>query len=173
MEALFVVAQFAYERLRNARVYTAPDVYYLVITFVVGNETHVVVVPYFINFSFCIFQQVLFDIRDDKVVDVERQSTLEGHAESKLLDIIEELGCFCNACDCDDVANDFAKRFLGKQCIHVSYFFWNVLVKDHASNSCFNQFSFQLTTFTHYRFYFDVCVQVNLCFIVSNDHFFW
>ena len=73
------------------RVGVRPDVNDLVVTFVVRDETHVVVLHHFRHLLRRTIDQLFLLPWDNDVVQVERQSTLEGHVEAQVLDIVQEL----------------------------------------------------------------------------------
>ena len=45
--------------LVRLRIGMGPDINNLVVTFIVGNETHVIVIQYFFNFNLGIYESVL------------------------------------------------------------------------------------------------------------------
>ncbi|MDT4857413.1 hypothetical protein FQZ97_918370 [compost metagenome] len=69
---MFIISHFGDQCFSYSRIYTRPDIDDLVVTFVVGDQTHVIVIPNLINFYLCILYQFLFDIRNGQVIDVER-----------------------------------------------------------------------------------------------------
>ena len=71
-----------------------PDIDDLVISFIVGNETEVIVVHDIIHLGCGIGNQFGLDLRNDDVIQVEGETSLESHAESKIFDVIEEFCCF-------------------------------------------------------------------------------
>ena len=68
-----------------------PNVNDLVVTLVVGDQTHVVVLHHLAHLGRGFGHQLFLFRRDDDVVQVERQATLERHGESELLDVVQEL----------------------------------------------------------------------------------
>ena len=62
-----------------------PDVDDLVITLIVGNETHVVIVHYLVDLFVTFIHQFLFFLGNDNIVEVEGQSAPESHLESQIL----------------------------------------------------------------------------------------
>ena len=82
VEALFVRADLFHQLVGDAVIRKRPLVDDLVVTFVVGDQTHVVVVPHLVHFHLCSFQGNTFQVRDDQVTQVERKTCFERPAES-------------------------------------------------------------------------------------------
>ncbi len=112
VETLLISSHFTDQRFSYTCINTTPDIDDLVVTLVVSDKTHVIAIPYFVYFTLCIFNQLLFHFRNDQIVNVERKTTLEGCTETKCLDIIKELSRFWNVRDLDNVADNFTKVFL-------------------------------------------------------------
>ena len=89
-----------------------PDVDDLVITFVIGDKAHVVIVNYFINFSHGIFDEGLFNLWNNHIIEVKGEASLECHGETKVFDVVKELGCFSCSSFLQDGADDITKSFL-------------------------------------------------------------
>ena len=106
VETLLVSLQTVHQDVGQARVCVRPDVNDLVVTLVVRDQTHVVVVHHLPDLRRGLFHQLFLFRWDDDVVQVERQSALEGHGESKLLDVVQELCCARNAHTVQHVGND-------------------------------------------------------------------
>ena len=69
-----------------------PDIDDLVVTLVVGDEAHRVVVEHLVDLLVTLAYIFLLLGRDKHVAKVERQTALEGHVVTQVLDIVEELG---------------------------------------------------------------------------------
>ena len=68
-----------------------PNVNDLVVALVVGDETHVVVLHHLTHLGRGFGHQFLLFWWNDDVVQVEGQTSLEGHGESEFLDVVQEL----------------------------------------------------------------------------------
>ena len=86
-----------------------PDIDYLIVTLVVGDETHVIVIDYLLYFIITFLYQCFLLFRDDDITQVERQTTLEGHVVTEVLDSVEEVGCLGNTAHLDYVTDDVAE----------------------------------------------------------------
>ena len=67
-----------HQDVRQLGVYVCPDVDYLVVTLVVGDETHVIVVDYLLHLFVTSLHQRFLLLRDDDVTQVERKTALEA-----------------------------------------------------------------------------------------------
>src|SRR5690606_22252796 len=86
-----------------------PDIDNLVVTFVIGNKTHVIVIPNLIYFFLCSSYQLSFYFRNGKVVDTERQTTTEGRTESECVGVIQEFNRLRNIGIFQDRTDDFTQ----------------------------------------------------------------
>ena len=76
-----------------------PCVDNLVVAFVVGYETHVVVRRDLLHLVVAAFHDFFFLLGNDDVVEVERKAAHVSHAVAEVLDTVEELTGTCHA-DC-------------------------------------------------------------------------
>ena len=86
-----------------------PGIDNLVVTLIVGDETHVIVLGNLLNLSITLLNQFLLSLRNDDIVKVERQTSLVSHAVTEVLDTIEELASLSETYVLDDVGNDVAQ----------------------------------------------------------------
>ena len=146
-----------------------PNVNDLVVTLVVGDETHVVVVHHLAHLGRGFGDQLLLFRWDDDVVQVEGQTTLEGHGEPELLDVVEELRRTWHTHAVQDVRNDAAKRLLGQKLVDEARLCRHMFVKEDTSTSGVNQADVSVDVHvTH----LDGCVQVQAAFLMRDAHFF-
>ncbi|MNV27533.1 hypothetical protein D3C71_1186870 [compost metagenome] len=115
---------------------TCPDIDDLVITFVVCNETHVIVIHYFFNLVSCLLNQFSFRSRNVQIFQVERKTTFEGCLISQFFHIIQELCCTSHTRSLHNLTDDITQRFFSQQFIDKSHFLRNNLVEDHTTYSC-------------------------------------
>ena len=172
VEALLVAGQLTHQCIGNAVVRISPTVDDLVVTLVVRNQTHVVVVPHFVYFTLRFFQCILLDGRRDQVTKVEGQTTAEGPSKAHVFDVVEEIGCHRKIGTFDYFTNYRFQVFLGHQGVLERYTSWHYLIEQHPSYSRFRQFFDYLAVHFYRNTYFDFGVQVYLAFIEGNDHLF-
>ena len=91
----------------------SPCVDDLIITLVVGDETHVVVHRDLLNLLVTPLDDFGLFFRDDDIVEVERQTAFVGHAIAEVLDAVEEIARTGHTDHLDDTGNDVAQRLLG------------------------------------------------------------
>ncbi|MPM05097.1 hypothetical protein SDC9_51381 [bioreactor metagenome] len=106
-----------------------PGINNLVVTFVVGNESHVVKIHNFFYFGITFFHQFFFFSRNNYIIQVERQTSFESHAVTQILDIIEELSSTGNTANFDYIPNDVAQRFFRKQFVDITHFSRNTFIE--------------------------------------------
>ena len=111
-----------------------PCINHLVITLVVGDESHVIVVHNLANFLVSFLYQALLLWRDDDVVKVERKSGEISHAIAEVLDSVEELAGTGKTDRLDDIGNDVAQTLLRNNGIHIAHFIGNDSVNNHATD---------------------------------------
>ena len=86
-----------------------PDINYLVVTLVVGDETHVIVVDYLLYFFVTFLHQRFFLFGNNNISQVERKTAFECHLITEVLDSIQEFGCFCHTTNLDYMTDDITK----------------------------------------------------------------
>ena len=111
-----------------------PSIDNLVVTFVVGNEAHVVVGHDLLYIGITFIDKSLFLGRDNHVGQIERKAALEGHLVSEVLDVVEELGCTHNTAYFDDITNDGTQRLLGKNLVDITHLFGNELIDENTTH---------------------------------------
>ncbi len=116
-----------------------PGINNLIVTFVVGDETHIIVHRDLVDFIITALHDFHFFLRDDDVVKVERQTAFIGFAIAKILDAIEEFASTSHTYRLDDFGNDVAERFLGNYGIDKTAFHRNYLIDYHAADGGFDQ----------------------------------
>ena len=92
-----------------------PDINDLVVTLIVRDLAHVIVIPDFIDFCLSFFQGILLDRGRDQVSKVQGESAFECPHEAHFLDIIKKFGCNVEVGPGDHVANDPLQVLLGQQ----------------------------------------------------------
>ena len=111
-----------------------PDINNLVIALVVGNETHIVVVHYLLNLSIALLDKLLLLGWNEHVVEVERQTALECHVVTQVLDVVKELGTARHTTVADNLCDNLLKRLLRNHLVDISEFLGNAVVEDDAAH---------------------------------------
>ncbi|MPN60875.1 hypothetical protein SDC9_208608 [bioreactor metagenome] len=86
-----------------------PCINNLVVTFVVGDESHIIKIHNFLNFGITFFHQFFFFCRNNNIIQVERQTSFESHAVTQVFDIVEELGSTGNSANFNHISNDITQ----------------------------------------------------------------
>ena len=127
-----------------------PNVDDLIVTLVVGDETHVVVVDHLLHFLVTFLHECFFLFRYDDVAKVKRQTSLKGHVVAQVLDTIQKVGRLGHTADLDDMTDDVAQRLLRNDGIDVSGFVGHDLVdNDTAHRSLMHHLLDDIAIFVH------------------------
>jgi len=86
-----------------------PYIDYLVVTLVVGDESHRIVVHHFLNLLVTFSYKLLLFRRNEHIPEVERQSALECHVVSEVLDVVKELSRTGHTASVDNLTDDVAQ----------------------------------------------------------------
>src|ERR1051325_601890 len=149
-----------------------PDVDDLVVTFVVGDETHVVVTQHFVHLVVRLLDEFSFFFGDQNVTEVEGETTTECRHEPERLDLIEEACYGSHVGLLHDIVDDITQRLFSEQFVDVTCSFRHHLVEQYASNGSFDDCRNHLVTFFGIiHFQFDDGVQVNAFFVERDHHF--
>ena len=79
IEPLIITRNGLHQYIRQLWINMSPNIDHLIVTFIIGNETHVIVVDNLLNFIISFLYQCLFLFRNDNITQVEWQTTLKGH----------------------------------------------------------------------------------------------
>ena len=150
-----------------------PSIDNLIITFVVGNETHVIVVHDLLNFIIALFYQNILFRRDQNVSQVEGQTTLKGHIITQILNIIQELSRTGNTASLNHLTDDITESFFTQYFINITDFFRNKFIDHQTSDRSFDHFSNRIAFLVDIvHIYFDRSVDIHFLFIICNRCFF-
>ena len=90
-------------------VHVGPSINYLIVTFLVGDETHVVVHRNLLYFLVTSFHDIGLLCGDDDITQVERKTTLVCLAVTKILNTIEEVACASHTYSLDNLGDNVAE----------------------------------------------------------------
>ncbi len=97
VESFLVFLELLFHNVGKTHIDIGPDVQYPVVAFVVGQETHIEVCPFFFYIFVSFFHQGGFFFGYDHVVQVEGQTAPVSHIVSNGLDVVKEPGCTCHS----------------------------------------------------------------------------
>ena len=150
-----------------------PGIDDLIVTLVVGNETHVVVVGNLLYLSITLLDEFCLLLRDDDIIEVERQTGLIGHTVTEVLDTVEELTCLSETYVVDHVGDDIAETLLGDFLIDIAHLLGDDAIHDDTTDRGLNSMLIGLTILIAVVDHdLHQGVQVALTLVMSNDSLF-
>ena len=158
--------------LRQTRVGSGPYVNHLIVTFVVRDQTHVVVHEDAFHFFIRSLDQGFFFFRYHDIAQRERQSSFKGIRVTQMLHVVQELRRCGDVRPAQYISNDVAQGLFGQQFVDVAHFVWNDLVEQDASHRRLNQLDDVLPVLHGARANLDVGVEIHSLLVVGNHHFF-
>ena len=172
VEALVGLGHLLEQNVAQVVVDVSPSIDNLVVALVVGDETHIIVVLDFVDLSLSLLNDVVLFLRDDDVVEVERQSCNISHAITEVLDTVEELAGASHTNGLDNVSNDAAEGLLRNDVIEETNLVGHDAVDNHATyrrfDSAANGLAFNDVVDNHLH----RSMKVALAFIVGYDGLF-
>jgi len=172
IETLVVRRDGLHEDVRKVVVNVCPCIDNLIVTLVVGDETHVVVHGDLLDFLVTTLNQFFFLLRNDDIVQVERQTSFEGHLITQVLDTIKEFCSTSNTDNLDDVADDVAQRLLRDNGIHESGFNRYDFVNNNTTYRSFTHYLLNLTIHKVIHQHLHRSMNVHLTLVVGNQSLF-
>ena len=138
-----------------------PGINGLTITLIVTDETVDVVEVELIDGRITLGYELLTLLRNDDIIEVEGQTTLEGAVVTEVLDVVEEFRCASHTAGLDDIGDDGLDSALLHEHVLITDLLRHVLVDDDTSRCGLDE----LTLDTH----FDFCVDVGPSFVEGDD----
>ena len=135
VEALLIGRNLLDKELGKAVVDVGPNIDHLVVTLVVGDETHVVVVHHFFHLCVTFLNDVGLFSRHEHVGEVERQTALERHVVTHVLHIVEELSRTWHTTLADNRGDDFLQALLRDEFVDVTHFVRHEVVEQHTTKA--------------------------------------
>ena len=106
VEALVGLGHLLQQDLTQTVVDMCPGIDNLVVTLVVGDEAHVIVIGDGLYLIITFLYQFLLLLRDDDIIEVEGKTGEVSHTVTKVLDTVEELTSLSKTNMLDHVGND-------------------------------------------------------------------
>ena len=138
VEALVGLGHLLQQDVTDVVVDVSPGIDHLVIALVVRDEAHVIVVGNLTDVLVTLGNQLGLLLRDDDVVEVERQTGLVGHAVAQVLDTVEELAGLSETDVLDDVGDDVAQRLLRDDLVDIAHLVGDDAVHDDTAHRGFD-----------------------------------
>ena len=171
VEALVGLGHLLHQHIAQVVIDVCPRINNLVVTLVVGDETHIVVFSNLAYFLVTLLHQVFLGLRDNDVVEVERQTCLISHAITEVLDSVKELAGLGKAYVLDYIGNDVTQRLLGDNLVDVANLLRNDAIHDDTTDRGLYHVLAGLAVDDVVNQHLDLCMQVALAFVVGDDSF--
>ena len=146
-----------------------PRVDDLIVTLGVGDESHVVVLGDLADFLVTFLDERLLRLRDDDIVEVERQTCLVGHAVTEVLDTVEELASLGETNVLDDVGDDVAQALLRDDLVDIAYLVGDDAIDDDTTHRGLDRMADFLAIDDVVDNHLHLGVQVALALVVGDD----
>ena len=134
VEALLVGSNLLHQLVGEFGIDVGPDIDDLVVTLVVGDSTHVIVHLDLLGTGITLSDDFGLAVRNQHVIQVERQTALECHVVTHVLDIVKELSRTGHTAVADNTGDDIAQRLLGNQLVNVTNLVGHGIVEDDAAH---------------------------------------
>ena len=142
----------------------------LVGTLGVGDDTHLILLLNFIHFLVGFGDQLCLLFRNEHIAQVEGKTAHESHTEAHAHHIIQELGRSGVATFVQHTTDDVTQSLLGEKLVDITIVFRNHLIEQYTTHGRFGQHHLAITFEVDAAF--DGSVEVDLLFIISNNHLF-
>ncbi len=170
VEAVLIAFQGRDNRVGQLVIDIRPDIDYLVITLVVRDKTHVVVAYHGIGRGIALVDELLLLPGDDHSIEVERQTALECHAVTHVLDIVEERSHLVGTGLLHDHGDDVAQRALRKHLVDISHLLGYDLIEEDTADSSLLQHLYGLSVLVQIAHHaLNDGMQVGTLLVVGDD----
>ena len=174
IESLIVGRKLFHQNIGQTRIYMSPCIDNLIITLVISNETHVVVVHDLFHLGVTFGNQSLFFGRNEHITQIEGQTSLECHVVTQVLDIIKELSRTSHTANFNHLTDNIAQRFLRKDFIDIADLLRHILINQYTTHRrildhVLDNITVLIDIFHNDRYR---SVQRNFTFVVSDFGFF-
>ena len=146
-----------------------PGIDHLIVTLVVGNESHIIVVSNLTDFLITLGNQLGLLLRDDDIIEVERQTGEVCHAVTQVLDTVEELAGLSETDILDNVGDDVAQALLRDDSIHITNLLGDNAVNDDTTNRGLHHVALGLAVDHIVDDHLHLSVEITLALIMGDD----
>ena len=172
VEALVGLSHLLQQDVTDIIVDVRPGIDDLIITLIVGNESHVIVVGNLTYLLITFLDQISLLLRDDNVIEVERQTCQICHTITKVLDTIEELASLSKANVLDHIGDNVAQALLGDDGIHETNLLRNDAVDDDTTYGCLDHVALGVAVNDIVDNHLHQCVKITFALIMGDDSLF-
>ena len=111
-----------------------PGIDHLIITLIIGNESHIIVVGNLTYLIVTLLNQISLLLRDDDIIEVERQTCQICHTVTKVLNTIEELAGLSKTNILNHISDDATKTLLRNDLIDKTHFLRDNAIDDNTTD---------------------------------------
>ena len=169
VEALIGLGHLIEQNSTDIIVHVRPSINHLVVTLVVGDESHVIVVGNLTHLLVTLLDEFCLLLRDDDIIEVERQTGQVSHAVTEILDTIKELAGLSETDILDNVGDDVAQTLLRDDGVDKTNLLGDDAVDDNTTNGCLDHVTLGLTIDDIVDDNLHQSVEVALTLIVGDD----
>ena len=149
-----------------------PSIDNLVVTLVICNESHIIVVGNLTYLIVTLLDQLSFLLRDNDIVEVERQTCQICHTVTKVLNTVEELAGLSKTNILNHVSNNATETLLRDHLIDITYLIRDNAINDNTTYRSFYHMALWLTIDDIVNDYLHLGMEIALTLIVGNDGLF-
>ena len=149
-----------------------PGINYLIVTFLVGDETHVIVVGNFLNFTLSLTYDAGLLCRNDNIIKVERETCYVRHVVTKVLDTIKEIAGTSHSDHLNNIGDKTTQTLLRDNAIEETHLFGDNLIDDDTTDRSLDHTVHKLAVYKVVNNYLNLSVKVTAAFVVSDKRFF-
>ena len=153
-------------------VHMRPGIDDLIVTLIVGDEAHVIVVGDLLDLCITLRNQLCLLLRDDDIVEVERQTCEICHTVTEVLDTIEELAGFGETDILDDISDDITQTLLGNDGIDITNLLRDDTIDDDTADRGLYHVALRLAVDDIVDNHLHLGMEVALTLVVGDDSLF-
>ena len=146
-----------------------PGINHLIITLVVSDESHVIVVSNLTHLFITLLDQVSLLLRDNNIIEVERQTSQISHTVTEVLDSIKEFTSLSETYVLNHIGDDVAQTLLRDNSIHETNLLRNDAIDDDTTNRSLNHTALGLAVNDIVDNHLHLSVEVALALVMGDD----
>ena len=173
IEALVCLSHLLQQDITNIIVNVCPSIDHLVVSLVICNESHVIVVSNLTYLIITLLNELSFFLRDNDIVEVKRQTCQICHTVTEVLNTIKEIACLSKADILYHVSNNATETLFRNHLVDKANFLWNDTINNHTTDGSLHHMTIRLTIHNVVNNHFHLGMKITLSLIMSDDCFFW
>ena len=158
----------------QAVVNTCPNIDNLVITVVIGDKTHTIVFDNTISGLVTLLDKSLLILWDNYCIEVKRQTALECHTVTEVLDVVKEHSNLVGTSLLHHYCDDITKRTLSQHIVDIAYLRWDILVEQDTTNRSLLEYIYLIAILVDVAHSAqNLCVKFCALLVVGDDSLLW